>query len=100
MRVSIEVLADKIKARSERLLRYRKPEVSIEVVVFGTEEGYLASTQPFRTDKGGMDMIYVIGIGPGDPSYGLLGQEAHFRKRLTAFWAVERHLEILPPAYR
>jgi len=46
-----QVLADKIKARSERLLRYRKPEVSIEVVVFGTEEGYLASTQPLEQIK-------------------------------------------------
>ena len=46
-----QVLAEKIKARSERLLRYRKPEVSIEVVVFGTEEGYLASTQPLEQIK-------------------------------------------------
>ena len=46
-----QVLADKIKARSERLLRYRKPEVNIEVVVFGTEEGYLASTQPLEQIK-------------------------------------------------
>jgi len=46
-----QVLADKIKARSERLLRYRKPKVNIEVVVFGTEEGYLASTQPLEQIK-------------------------------------------------
>ena len=34
-------------------------------------------------------MIYVIGIGPGDPSYGLLGQEAYFEKAdriLSAIW--------------
>ena len=40
-----QVLVDKMKFRSERLLRNRKPEVSIDVVTFGTEDGYLASTQ-------------------------------------------------------
>lgn len=40
-----QVLVDKMKFRSERLLRNRKPEVSIDVVTFGTETGYLASTQ-------------------------------------------------------
>lgn len=40
-----QVLVDKMKFRSERLLRNRKPEVSIDVVTFGTEVGYLASTQ-------------------------------------------------------
>ena len=40
-----QVLVDKMKFRSERLLRNRKPEVSIDVVTFGTEAGYLASTQ-------------------------------------------------------
>ena len=44
-------------------------------------------------------MIYVIGIGPGDPSYGLLGQEAYFEKA-DRILGSERHLEILPPAYR
>ena len=39
-----QVLVDKMKFRSERLLRNRKPEVSIDVVTFGTEAGYLAST--------------------------------------------------------
>ncbi|MBF1708723.1 MAG: cobalt-precorrin-7 (C(5))-methyltransferase, partial [Streptococcus sanguinis] len=46
-----------------------------------------------------MDMIYVIGIGPGDPSYGLLGQEAYFEKA-DRILGSERHLEILPPAYK
>lgn len=40
-----QVLVDKMKFRSERLLRNRKPEVCIDVVTFGTEAGYLASTQ-------------------------------------------------------
>ena len=40
-----QVLVDKMKFRSERLLRNRKPEVRIDVVTFGTEAGYLASTQ-------------------------------------------------------
>ena len=40
-----QVLVDKMRFRSERLLRNRKPEVSIDVVTFGTEAGYLASTQ-------------------------------------------------------
>lgn len=40
-----QVLVDKMKFRSERLLRNRKPEVNIDVVTFGTEAGYLASTQ-------------------------------------------------------
>jgi len=40
-----QVLVDKMKFRSERVLRNRKPEVSIDVVTFGTEAGYLASTQ-------------------------------------------------------
>ena len=40
-----QVLVDKMKFRSERLLRNRKPEVSIDVVTFGTEAGYLASTR-------------------------------------------------------
>ena len=44
-------------------------------------------------------MIYVIGIGPGDPSYGLLRQEAYFEKA-DRILGSERHLEILPPAYR
>ena len=44
-------------------------------------------------------MIYVIGIGPGDPSYGLLGQEAYFEKA-DRILGSERHLEILPLAYR
>ncbi len=36
-------------------------------------------------------MIYVIGIGPGDPSYGLLGQEAYFEKADRIF-RQQRHL--------
>ncbi|GGE34056.1 cobalt-precorrin-5B (C(1))-methyltransferase CbiD [Streptococcus himalayensis] len=46
-----QILADKIKMRSERLLKYRKPEVVIDVVLFGSEEGYLASTRPIEEIK-------------------------------------------------
>lgn len=40
-----QVLVDKMKFRSERLLRNRKPEVSIDVVTFTGRLRYLASTQ-------------------------------------------------------
>ncbi|HEM3695960.1 TPA: cobalt-precorrin-5B (C(1))-methyltransferase CbiD [Streptococcus suis] len=40
-----QILADKIKAKTERLLKYRQPTVTIDVVLFGTEDGYLASTK-------------------------------------------------------
>lgn len=43
-------------------------------------------------------MIYVIGIGPGDPKYGLLGHEDLF-KEADYILGSERHLEILPAAY-
>lgn len=46
-----QVLADKIKHRSERLLKNRKPEVSIDVVIFASQAGYLASTQDLETIK-------------------------------------------------
>ncbi|MBO1308009.1 cobalt-precorrin-5B (C(1))-methyltransferase [Enterococcus sp. 669A] len=41
-----QVIADKIKQRSQDLLKYRKPETRIEVVIFSSQRGYLASTQP------------------------------------------------------
>lgn len=44
-------------------------------------------------------MIYVIGIGPGDPSFGLLGQERLFQQA-DRILGSERHLDILPAAYR
>ena len=34
-----------MKKRSEGLLKYRKPEPSIEVVLFSSQRGYLASTK-------------------------------------------------------
>ncbi|MGT2934000.1 cobalt-precorrin-5B (C(1))-methyltransferase CbiD [Streptococcus catagoni] len=40
-----QILADKIKKKSERLLRFRKPEVSVDVLIFTSERGYLASTK-------------------------------------------------------
>ncbi|MGT2785047.1 cobalt-precorrin-5B (C(1))-methyltransferase CbiD [Streptococcus merionis] len=46
-----QILADKIKFRSERLLKYRKPEVHIDVVLFASKEGYLASTKPLDMIK-------------------------------------------------
>ena len=44
-------------------------------------------------------MIYVIGIGPGAPSYGLLGSEEIYKKA-DYILGSERHLEILPAAYQ
>lgn len=46
-----QILADKIKLKSERLLKYRKPPVTIDAVLFGTEDGYLASTKPLESIK-------------------------------------------------
>lgn len=46
-----QILADKIKAKTERLLKYRKPSVIIDVVLFGSEDGYLASTKPLEEIK-------------------------------------------------
>lgn len=40
-----KIIVDKIKFRCERLLRNRKPEVTIDVVTFSTDEGFLASTK-------------------------------------------------------
>ena len=44
-------------------------------------------------------MIYVIGIGPGAPSYGLLGSEEIY-ENADYILGSERHLEILPAAYQ
>lgn len=46
-----QVLADKIKAKCERLLKYRKPPVTVDVVLFGSEDGYLASTKSLEAIK-------------------------------------------------
>lgn len=43
-------------------------------------------------------MIYVIGIGPGDPRYCLLGQEALIEKA-DYILGSDRHLEVLPELY-
>lgn len=41
-------IADKIKQRSEGLLKYRKSEPEIDVVLFSSQRGYLASTKPLE----------------------------------------------------
>lgn len=41
-----QVLADKIKKRSELYLKYRQPVPVIDVVIFSSQRGYLASTKP------------------------------------------------------
>lgn len=46
-----QILADKIKAKSERLLKYRQPAVTVDVVLFASEEGYLASTKSLEEIK-------------------------------------------------
>lgn len=43
-----QILADKIKKKSERLLKNRKPEVTIDVVLFSSEVGFLAATKPLE----------------------------------------------------
>lgn len=43
-------------------------------------------------------MIYVIGIGPGDPRYCLLGQEA-LTEKADYILGSDRHLEVLPELY-
>ncbi|MBC1490061.1 cobalt-precorrin-5B (C(1))-methyltransferase [Listeria sp. FSL L7-1485] len=40
-----DVIVQKIKARSERFLKFTKPSVEIDVVTFSTERGLLASTK-------------------------------------------------------
>ena len=46
-----EVIAEKVKQRSEGLLKYRKHEPTIEVVLFSSQRGYLASTKSFESLK-------------------------------------------------
>lgn len=49
-----QVLVDKIKKRSERLLKYKQPAVEIDVVTFSSDNGeigYLASTLPLEQIK-------------------------------------------------
>jgi len=45
------VLAEKVKKRSEDLLKYRKHEPNIEAVLFSSQRGYLASTKPLEQLK-------------------------------------------------
>ncbi len=46
-----QVIAEKVKRRSEDLLKYRKHEPSIETVLFSSQRGYLASTIPLDVLK-------------------------------------------------
>ncbi|EAC7577962.1 cobalt-precorrin-5B (C(1))-methyltransferase, partial [Listeria monocytogenes] len=39
------VIVQKIKARSERFLKFTKPSVEVDVVTFSTERGLLAATK-------------------------------------------------------
>ncbi|MVX58103.1 cobalt-precorrin-5B (C(1))-methyltransferase [Streptococcus danieliae] len=43
-----QVLVDKIQQRCLRLVKNRKPEVQIDVVLFASRTGYLASTEPLE----------------------------------------------------
>lgn len=43
-----QIIADKIKLRSEKLLAHRKPTVEIDAVVFSSKVGLLAATQPIK----------------------------------------------------
>ncbi|EHV0153407.1 TPA: cobalt-precorrin-5B (C(1))-methyltransferase CbiD [Enterococcus faecalis] len=44
-----EIIAQKIKQRSEKLVKYREPKVRVEVVIFSSKTGFLASTKPLKT---------------------------------------------------
>ena len=46
-----QVLAEKVKKRSEDLLKFRKHEPNIEAVLFSSQRGYLASTKPLEQLK-------------------------------------------------
>ncbi|MET3557137.1 cobalt-precorrin-7 (C5)-methyltransferase [Streptococcus rupicaprae] len=46
-----------------------------------------------------MDMIHVVGIGPGDARFCLVGQEA-ICAQADVVLGSERHLDVLPAAYR
>lgn len=43
-----QIIADKIKFRSEKLLKYRDPKVKVEVVLFSSKTGLLSSTKPIK----------------------------------------------------
>lgn len=43
-----QVLVDKIQSKSMRLLRNRNPQVTIDVILFGSANTYLASSQPME----------------------------------------------------
>ncbi|MGX7025167.1 cobalt-precorrin-5B (C(1))-methyltransferase CbiD [Vagococcus hydrophili] len=43
-----QVIVDKIKFRSEKLLKFREPKVKVEAVIFSSKTGLLASTQPIK----------------------------------------------------
>ncbi|CAM3265348.1 cobalt-precorrin-5B (C(1))-methyltransferase CbiD [Vagococcus fessus] len=43
-----QVIVDKIKQRSELLLRYKKRRVTIEAIMFSSQRGLLASTKPLE----------------------------------------------------
>lgn len=43
-----QIIADKIKFRSEKLLKYKEPKVKVEVVLFSSKTGLLSSTKPIK----------------------------------------------------
>ncbi len=43
-----KIIADKIKFRSEKLLKYRDPKVKVDVVIFSSKTGLLSSTKPIK----------------------------------------------------
>ncbi|MDT2830543.1 cobalt-precorrin-5B (C(1))-methyltransferase CbiD [Vagococcus carniphilus] len=43
-----QIIADKIKFRSEKLLKYRDPKVKVDVVLFSSKTGLLSSTKPIK----------------------------------------------------
>lgn len=43
-----KIIADKIKYRSEKLLKFREPKVKVDVVIFSSKTGLLSSTKPIK----------------------------------------------------
>ncbi|HCM89682.1 MULTISPECIES: cobalt-precorrin-5B (C(1))-methyltransferase CbiD [Vagococcus] len=43
-----KIIADKIKFRSEKLLKFREPKVKVDVVIFSSKTGLLSSTKPIK----------------------------------------------------
>ena len=46
-----QIIVDKIKKRTEKLLAHREPHVEIDAVIFSRESGFLAASKPVQEIK-------------------------------------------------